>query len=77
MLQDKKSDTDAEKQKTILRRLVEELNRSYPDLYYQPTSEVARLASQIIQDGHSLNADEKKLMARLSSRDIEILLSLH
>ncbi|MEM9332602.1 MAG: hypothetical protein AAGA53_14835 [Pseudomonadota bacterium] len=77
MLQDKKSETDAEKQKVILRRLVDDLNKTNPDLYYQTTSQIARLVQQRIADRSALNADEHKLMVRLSSRDIEILLSLH
>ncbi|MCH2096501.1 MAG: hypothetical protein MK160_15530 [Rhodobacteraceae bacterium] len=77
MLQDKKSETDSEKQKRILRRLLETLSHEVPELYYQPTSQVARLIQTRVHDGGSLNADERALMARLSTRDIEILLSLH
>ena len=77
MLQDKKTETDAEKRKSILRRLIVDLNRDNPDLYYQPTSEVARLVRQLIATSSKLNADERKLMEKLSNRDLEILLSLH
>lgn len=77
MLQDKKSETDAEKQKVILRRLLEELNRDNPELYYQSTSQIARMIEQRIASGGTLNADELKLMEPLSSRDLEIMLSLH
>ncbi|MEO0945974.1 MAG: hypothetical protein AAFY06_14240 [Pseudomonadota bacterium] len=77
MLQDKKSETDAERQKVLLRRLVSELSGAYPDFYYQPTSQVARLVKEHISGGKALNADERKLMDPLSTRDIEVLLSLH
>ncbi|MET1415468.1 hypothetical protein ABVF61_24565 [Roseibium sp. HPY-6] len=77
MLQDKKSETDAEKQKVLLRQLVEELGREVPELYYQPTSHVARMVRRMISEGDILNADQRKLMARLSERDLEVLLSLH
>ncbi|MBU2958005.1 hypothetical protein Q4511_07685 [Paracoccus sp. 1_MG-2023] len=77
MLQDKKSETDGERQKVLLRRVVAELSAEDPTLYYQPTSQVARRIRQRIEDGDALNLDERKLMARLDTRDIEILLSLH
>jgi len=77
MLQDKKSETDAERQKVLLRRLVNEVSRENPELYYQSTSQVARLIRDRIADGRSLNQDERALMQRLSSRDLEVLLSLH
>ncbi|MEM9782829.1 MAG: hypothetical protein AAF899_10160 [Pseudomonadota bacterium] len=77
MLQDRASETDAEKQKALLRRLVEALSRENPELYYQPTSQVARLIQQHIAERGTLDADEHELMARLSHRDIEVLLSLH
>ena len=75
MLHDKKSETDGERQKALLRRLVSELNSENPDLYYQPTSEVARLIQDRMKS--TLNGDERKLMSRLTQRDIEVLLSLH
>lgn len=77
MLQDKKAETDAEKQKALLRRIASALSQENPDLYYQPTSQVARLIHGYISDGGKLNSDERKLMQGLSSRDLEILLSLH
>ncbi|MEM6680462.1 MAG: hypothetical protein AAF675_21555 [Pseudomonadota bacterium] len=77
MLHDKKSETDAERQKALLRRLVETLNQDKPELYYQSTSEIARQIQRHIAEKGTLNADERELMARLSQRDIEVLLSLH
>lgn len=77
MLQDKKSETDAERQKVLLQRLVSELSGAYPDLYYQPTSQIARLLKERLSDNKTLNGEERQLMAPLSTRDIEVLLSLH
>lgn len=77
MLHDKKSETDAEKQKVLLRRLVTEASRNSPDLYYQSTSQIARLIRDLITNGRTLNGEERKLMERLSDRDLEVLLSLH
>ncbi|WP_226553059.1 MULTISPECIES: hypothetical protein [Celeribacter] len=77
MLQDKKSDLDSEKQKKILSRLVKVLSEEHPELYYQPTAEIAGLVMGMIEEGKSLNGEERHLMQRLSLRDIEVLLSLH
>lgn len=77
MLQEKREDLDAEKQKKLLQRLVSDLSRENPDLYYQPASEIARQIRHRIADGTHLSSDERSLMARLGQRDIEVLLSLH
>ena len=77
MLQEKRKDLDAEKLKTLLQRLVSELSALYPDLYYQPTSEVAGLILRHVAGEAKLNADEHALMKPLSQRDVEVLLSLH
>ncbi|MEM9043992.1 MAG: hypothetical protein AAGC81_04800 [Pseudomonadota bacterium] len=58
-------------------RLVNELSSSTPDLYYQPTSEIARFLKQYIDGRARLSVDEKAMLAGLSLRDIEVLLSLH
>lgn len=77
MLQEKKSETIAEKQKVILMRLISELTQQSPDLYYQSTNQIARIIDGYIKQGHNMNADEIELMKKLSSRDIEVMLSLH
>lgn len=77
MLQDKRSELDSEKQKSLLTRLVEELSAADPDLYYQPTSAIALRIKAHIDGGGGLNADDRKLLEPLSQRDIEVLLSLH
>lgn len=76
MLQDKKSETDAERRKVLLHRLLSELSQTNPEMYYQSTSQVSRLLKDHISDGKSLNGDDRKLMEPLSCRDLEILLSL-
>ncbi len=77
MLQDKRKDLDAEKQKDLLRRLVAEISRSDPDLYYRSTSEIAARLQKCISGEADLSADERALLERLNRRDLEILLSLH
>lgn len=77
MLREKRRDLDAEKRKDLLQRFLSELTHSRPDLYYQATSEVARHLKDYIGDGATINAEERALLERLSSRDIEVLLGLH
>lgn len=77
MLQDKRKDLDSERQKKLLQRLVEELSRTQPDLYYQATSTIALLLEAHIQRGAGLSLEERELLHPLRKRDIEILLSLH
>lgn len=77
MLQEKRIDLDSEKQKRLLRKLVEQLSRSEPDLYYRPTSEIASFLIKHIEGDAGLLAEEKSLLKRLSQRDIEVILSLH
>ncbi|MEQ9694705.1 hypothetical protein [Shimia sp. SDUM112013] len=77
MLQDKRKDLDAEKQKKLLERLLHELSDRNPSLYYQPTSEVALQVERYIAHGATLHAEERTLLERLGRRDIAVLLSLH
>ncbi|MEM9854688.1 MAG: hypothetical protein AAF841_09585 [Pseudomonadota bacterium] len=76
-MEEKRKDLDAERQKRLLRAMVDEVSRGYPDLYYQPTSQIALIIHGHIRDGAKLRADDKELLLRLSERDIEVLLSLH
>ncbi|MEM9009969.1 MAG: hypothetical protein AAGE18_01995 [Pseudomonadota bacterium] len=77
MLREKRTDLDAEKQKKLLQRLVDELSRSDVDFYYRPTTEIASVLKTRIDDDESLLVEEKALLQRLTQRDIEVLLSLH
>ncbi len=75
MLQDKRKDLDAEKQKKLVARLVADLSASRPDLYYQSTSEIARQLMEHIQSGADLLAEERTLLLRLNQRDLQVMLS--
>ena len=77
MLQDKRKDLDAEKRKTLLERLLQEVGREQPDLYYQSTSEIAQRLKQHLASRAALHPEDRKLVERLSPRDIAVLLSLH
>lgn len=77
MLEEKRKDLDSEKQRQLLRRLVEELSQTEVDLYYRATSEIAAFLETHINGENDLLAEEKALLKQLSRRDIEILLSLH
>ena len=76
MLHEKRKDLDVERQKNLLARLVTELSRSNPELYYRSTSEIALLLKQQIASGEELSVEERAILVRLSQRDIQILLSL-
>ncbi|MEM1387028.1 MAG: hypothetical protein AAF626_08785 [Pseudomonadota bacterium] len=77
MLEEKRKDLDSEKQKRLLRRLLEELSASDPNLYYGSTSDIALMIQDYIESDAKLAQEERALLARLSKRDIEVLLSLH
>lgn len=77
MLQDKRVDLDAEKQKKLILGMVQELTRESPDLYYQPTSVIARQIRDNISSSKALALDDRELLRKLSQRDIEVMLSLH
>ena len=72
-----RKELDAERQKKLLRRIVDDLTNSRPDLYYQSTSEIARQIAELIRSGGQLSADDRALLQKLSQRDIAILLSLN
>lgn len=74
---EKIEDLIAEKQRRLLQRLVEELSKSNPELYYQPTSQIARELAQHIAEGTGLIHEERELLQQLDQRGIEMLLSLH
>lgn len=76
-MEDKRSDLDAEKRRKLLQRMVEELSKSRPDFYYQPTSEIARSLKGLVDRGDGLTQDEVDLLKPLSERDIQVVLSLH
>lgn len=77
MLHDERKDLDSERQKKLLYRILDDLTRSRPDLYYQSTSEIARQIAETIRTGGRLSADDRALLKKLSQRDIEVLLSLN
>ncbi|MEM9499822.1 MAG: hypothetical protein AAGA28_18015 [Pseudomonadota bacterium] len=76
VLEDRRKDLDSERQKALLRRLVDEMSRRDVDFYYRSTSDVAAFLKQHIEDGTGMSAEERALLAGLSQRDIEVLLSL-
>ncbi|MEM7596876.1 MAG: hypothetical protein AAF382_04205 [Pseudomonadota bacterium] len=77
MLQDKRKDLDGERQKRLLQKLVSDLSHENPNVYYMPTAGIAALLHETIKTGGRLAAEDRELLQRLTSRDIEVLLSLH
>ncbi|MEM9550864.1 MAG: hypothetical protein AAGA05_06800 [Pseudomonadota bacterium] len=76
MLQDKHAELLAEKRKNLLERLIVEVSRSGFDLYYAPTSQVARYLLDYARNTAKLNADELALLEGLDLRDVEVILSI-
>nr|WP_244313928.1 hypothetical protein [Roseibium denhamense] len=76
-MQEKRAELDAEKRKKLIERIVHALADTYPDLYYQSTSQIALLIKQQVDDGTGLSNEDRALLQGLSQRDIEVLLSLH
>ncbi|MEM1235997.1 MAG: hypothetical protein AAGI10_03430 [Pseudomonadota bacterium] len=77
MLQDKRKDLDSERQKKLLRGMVEDLSKQDPDLYYRATADIAAMLHGYIAKGGRLAQEDRALMQKLTARDIEVLLSLH
>lgn len=77
MLKEKRTDLDIERQRVLLGRLVAELGRSFPDLYYQSTSDIAVQLERMIASSTELSSEDRALLKRLGRRDIQVLLSLN
>ena len=77
MLQDNRKDLEGERQRKLLLGLVDKLSASQPDLYYRSTADIARQLIDMAQTGGGLSEDDRALLARLTQRDIEIMLSMH
>ncbi|MEL7106988.1 MAG: hypothetical protein AAGM21_13775 [Pseudomonadota bacterium] len=76
MLETNRKDLVSEKKKRVLQRLVGDLSARDPDLYYRSTSTVAAQIEGYIAKDAPLNGEEKALMANLTRRDIEVILSV-
>lgn len=77
MLEDKRVDLEAEKQRQLIQRLVQELSRSHVDFYYRSTSEIAMLIANYAKSDAKLTQEDVALLEGLSRREIEFLLSTH
>ena len=77
MLEEKRTDLEAEKRRKLLQRLVENLSHASPAVYYMPTSEIAKLLVKTIETGGRLSPEDRAMLKPLSARDIEVILSLH
>ena len=76
-MEERREDLISEKRKKLLQRLVEELSREHTDFYYKPTTEIAFMLKNYIDDKTKLSVEERKLLEPLSQHDIQVVLSLH
>lgn len=67
--------SDADRRRKLVKRQLDSLINSNPQLYYEATAAVARAVHQDLQNNESLTEDESKALAGLSARDIEIILA--
>lgn len=63
-----------DKKKEIINRIVQELSKTQPDLYYTDTSTVASIVKDYIHD-KKLPNDQFELVKDMDFRDIAILMS--
>ncbi|MEM8685632.1 MAG: hypothetical protein AAGF72_19635 [Pseudomonadota bacterium] len=72
-----KEELKSSKQRKVLDRMVAELGGLDSRIYYLSTVEIAQLIEAKLEADSGLNQAEQELMSGLSSRDIQILLSIH
>ncbi|MEL6643754.1 MAG: hypothetical protein AAFQ79_07460 [Pseudomonadota bacterium] len=77
MLQEKPGDLTAVKRKQILDRLINELSHAGHDLYYAPTTDVAKTLLDYANGPAGLTTDERALLDGLNRRDVQILLGMN
>jgi len=70
-----KTDTETNKKKDIINRIVSKLFSENEGLYYSPTDDIAVLVKERIQNNIYVSREEKDLFAGTSARDIKILMS--
>ncbi|MEL7042358.1 MAG: hypothetical protein AAGL90_12590 [Pseudomonadota bacterium] len=75
-MEEKRKDLRAEKQRKLLEQLVDELSRADPNFYYQSTSDIAYLLKDHVTTARGLTVEDRELLAPMSARDIQMLLSI-
>lgn len=62
----------------VIQRFLNKLTKQHPELYYAPTSQIAREIHKEIQSKlNTLDFDEQVQVKRLEVHDIEIILGFH
>ena len=67
--------TPAEHRRRVVRRSLDALMHSHPQLYYQSTAEVARAVHEGIGNASRLSVEGRAAVKRLSPRGIEVILA--
>lgn len=62
----------------VIQRFLNLLTKQHPELYYAPTSQIAREIHKEIQNKlNTLDFEEQVQVKRLGAHDIEIILGFH
>lgn len=62
----------------VIQRFLNKLTKAHPELYYAPTSQIAREIHKDIQNKmNTLTFEEQSQVKRLGAHDIEIILGFH
>lgn len=62
----------------VIQRFLNKLTKQHPELYYAPTSQIAREIHKEIQNKlNTLDFEEQVQIKRLEVHDIEIILGFH
>lgn len=67
-----------QKRDKVIQRFLSQLTKQHPELYYAPTSQIAREIHKEIQNKlNTLDFEEQVQVKRLSAHDIEVILGFH
>lgn len=75
-MEEKHKDLIVTKRKALLFDIVNEISQTHGDFYYRPTGDIAFEIEKHIKASKKLSVEQREILAPLSRRDIQLLLSL-
>ena len=75
-MEEKRTNLRSIKQRALLQKLVEELGRKNPQLYYQSTMQIAFALKDHIAKDAKLDQEDADLVSGLKPKDIQIILGV-